>query len=137
MNEKNNNWKQQNIDNTKRLAIWTFGWLVTMALASFGPVFIWDGNTTMSTLSVAFNLLVGIGMIWANKKHLAGLDEMQQKVQLNAMAIALGVGLVFGLAYSNLDIANVIEADAEISHLVMLIGITYLVSTIIGLRKYQ
>ncbi|MDC2888160.1 hypothetical protein [Psychrosphaera algicola] len=108
-----------------------------MAIASFGPVFIWDGNTTMSSISVAINLLVGIGMIWANKKHLAGLDEMQQKVQLNAMAIALGVGLVFGLAYSNLDIANVIESDAEISHLVMLIGITYLVSTIIGLRKYQ
>ncbi|MBU2882812.1 hypothetical protein KO525_01390 [Psychrosphaera sp. B3R10] len=137
MSEQNNNWKQQNINNTKRLAAWTFAWLITMAIASFGPVFIWDGNTTMSSISVAINLLVGIGMIWANKKHLAGLDEMQQKVQLNAMAIALGVGLVFGLAYSNLDIANVIESDAEISHLVMLIGITYLVSTIIGLRKYQ
>ena len=65
------------------------------------------------------------------------MDELQQKVQLEAMALALGVAIVVGLAYSNLDIANVIQQDAEISHLVMLIGVTYMASLFFGMRRYK
>lgn len=130
-------WQKETIKNTKNLAIWTLGWVLTMALANFGPHFLWDKSTLISVLAISLNLLAGIGMIWANKVHLLGLDEMQQRVQLNAMAIALGVGLVFGLAYSNLDTAKVIGFDAEISHLVILISLTYAFSTVIGLRKYR
>ena len=52
-------------------------------------------------------------------------------------ALALGMGLVIGLGYSAMDIANVIEVDAEISFLVMLIGVIYLLGILIGRRKYQ
>jgi uncharacterized protein YacL len=129
--------KQKTLDNTKRLARWTAAWLVTMALANFGPTFIWSHNELLSSLAIALNVLVGGGMIWANKIHLNGLDELQQKIQLQAMALALGVGLVIGLAYSNLDVTNLINSDAEISHLVILMGLTYIVGTVLGVRKYQ
>ena len=76
-------------------------------------------------------------MMVANKQHLDGLDELQRKIQLDAMALALGMGLVLGLAYSAMDIANVIEFDAEISFMVMLIGVIYIVGVLIGRRKYQ
>ena len=76
-------------------------------------------------------------MILANRRHLNGLDEMQQKIQLNAMGLSLGVGLVTGLAYSNLDVTNVIPFDAEISHLVILMGLTYGAGIFAGLRKYR
>lgn len=137
MSSLNNNWKQQNLKNTKLLAQWTLIWLITLAISSFGPSLIWAGNTMVSTVAIIVNVFAGFGMIWANKVHLNGLDEMQQKVTLHAMAIALGVGLVFGLAYSSLDVANVIPFDAEISHLIILIGLTYFFSTVIGLRYYQ
>ena len=73
----------------------------------------------------------------ANKRHLKGLDEMHQKIQLEAMALSLGVGLVVGLAYSNLDVTNIIAFDAEISHLVILMGLTYLAGVVIGLRRFR
>ena len=63
-------------------------------------------------------------MIIANRDHLKSLDELQQKVQLEAMSITLGVGLIAGLAYSNLDTSNVVPFDAEISHLVIGMGLT-------------
>lgn len=135
--EQTTQWKKNHINNTKRLAIWTFFWLITMALANFGPPLIWDNNNTFSIIAIALNVLVGFGMILANKRQLRGLDEMQQKIQLESMGITLGIGLVLGLAYSNLDTANVIASDAEISHMVMIMGITYLISTLIGVRKYQ
>jgi hypothetical protein len=122
---------------TVRLAYWTLAWLVSMAIATFGPQFIWAEGSPLTVVAIAFNLLIGFGMIRANMAHLKSLDELQQRIQLEAMGIALGVGLVVGLAYSNLDINNVISQDAEISFLVILVALTYLVSVFIGTRKYR
>ena len=54
-----------------------------------------------------------------------------------AMGITLGVGLVVGLAYSNMDINDVISGDAEIAFLVILMSLTYLAGVFIGTRKYR
>ena len=54
-----------------------------------------------------------------------------------AMALSLGVGLVVGLSYSTMDVTNLIAFDAEISHLVILVGLTSGVGVFAGLRKYQ
>ncbi len=132
-----NYWAANSARNTVLLGYWTGAWLVTMALAKFGPRFIWQLNESLTILAILINLAVGFGMIWANKRHLRGLDEMHQKIQLEAMALSLGIGLVVGLAYSSLDVTNIIPADAEISHLVILMGLTYLFGVINGLRKYR
>jgi hypothetical protein len=134
---RSDSWARTNVKNTLRLGYWTAAWLITMALASFGPVFIWQSNKLLTGLAILLNLLVGFGMIMANKRHLRGLDELQQKIQLEAMALSLGIGLVVGLFYSSLDIANLISFDAEISHLVILVGLTYLAGVIAGHRKYR
>ena len=62
---------------------------------------------------------------------------MMQKVQLEAMGISLGVAIVGGIAYSMMDVTNVIPFDAEIGGLVGLIGITYLVSVFINMKRYK
>ena len=137
MKTNSNDWAANSVRNTVLLGYWTGAWVLTMALANFGPRFIWDFNEPLTILAILINLAIGFGMIWANKKHLRGLDEMHQKIQLEAMALSLGVGLVAGLAYSNLDVTNIIATDAEISHLVILMGLTYLLGVITGLRKYR
>jgi uncharacterized protein YacL len=130
-------WETNTVRNTVLLGYWTAAWVVTMAIANFGPIFIWQSNKSLTILAILINLLIGFGMIMANKRHLKGLDEMQQKIQLEAMGLALGIGLVVGLAYSNLDVTNIIPFDAEISHLVILIGLTYITGVFAGLRKYR
>jgi hypothetical protein len=122
--------------NTVRLAWWTGAWLVTMAVAVFGSTLLWDSKA-LSFIAILVNILAGVGMIAANKRHLDGLDELQRKIQLEAMALALGVGLVGGLAYSTMDLTDVIPFDAEISFLVILISLAYIGATLIGRRKYQ
>lgn len=131
------NWARENEKNTIRLGLWTGAWLLTMALANFGPRFIWDSNETITFIAILANVLIGFGMILANRRQLKGLDEMHQKIQLEAMGMSMGVGLVMGLGYSNLDITNLIPFDAEISHLVILMGLTYLLGLFLGLRKYR
>ena len=130
-------WKTNTVLNTTRLGFWTLAWVVSMAVANFGPRFVWDSNEALTIVAILVNLAIGVGMILANKRHLNGLDEMQQKIQLEAMALSLGVGLIVGLGYSNLDVTNIISADAQISHLVILMGLTYLAGVFAGVRKYR
>ena len=133
---KNQDWKTQTKKNTKNLAFWTMAWTLSMAFATFGPKFIWESENVMTVIGVILNALLGVGMILANVRHLNGLDDLQKKIQLEGMAIALGVGIVGGLSYTLLDTTNLISQDAEISYLVILIGLTYLISVLIGQKRY-
>ena len=122
--------------NTANLFYWTAAWVVSLAIAVFGPTFVWESKV-VSLGAILLNVALGVGMIAANKRHLDGLDELQRKIQTDAMAFALGVGLVAGLAYSTLDITNVIAGDAEISFLVILIAMAYIGGILLGRRKYR
>lgn len=137
METKSNVWQATTKHNLRHLFYWTVGWVVTLAIATFGPTFLWDYNSGISLLFIVINTIVGAGMILMNRKYLNGLDEMQKKVAMDAMAIALGVGVVGGISYSTLDIANVIPYDAEISFVVMLISITYVVAVVVGNLRYK
>lgn len=122
---------------TVKLFYWTLAWVLSLAFATFGPRFIWDDAVVVTAAVIALNLLIGVGMIVANKNHLLSLDEMQRNIQLQSLALTLGVGLVAGLAYSTLDITNVVSFDAEISHLVLLMGLTNIVALVALTRKYR
>ncbi len=137
MKNQHEDWAVLNRRNTVRLAFWTFAWTASMALATFGPKYIWAENTAFTVIAILLNAGLGAGMILANIRHLKGLDELHQRIQLEAMAVALGVGVVGGLSYSLLDTTNVMQGDAEISVLVILIGLTYLTGSIVGQFRYR
>lgn len=137
LNSNSKEWKSHIHEKTVHLAVWTAGWVITMALATFGPEFLWDSRQWLTLIAIIVNLGLGLGMIVANIRHLKALDEMMQKIQLQAMGLALGVGVVGGLSYSLLDTTNTISSDAEIAYLVILIAITYLVSLMVNHRRYR
>lgn len=123
--------------NTYRILYWGIAWLVTTALVAFGPESIWGYNTSLTILAILINLGIGFGMILANKRHLKGLDDLQQKIQLEAMALSLGVGLVVGLSYEMLEDAHIISFEPEISHLIMFMSLAYIIGVKLGNRRYQ
>ena len=135
--KSNPSWRSNVKQQTRRLAYWTLAWLVSMAVASFGPALLWSFDRTLTLIAIGINVLIGFGMIRANIIHLQILDELERKISMDAMGLALGVALVIGLAYSNLDIANIIGFDAEISHLVIITALTYLAAMVHGSRRYQ
>ncbi len=130
-------WSKNTKKNTTRLFSWTIAWVLTLAIATFGRLFIWEDNETISLIAISFNLAIGIGYILANKNYLRGLDELQQKIQLEATALALSVGIVAGLTYSLLAQAKIVHPHAEISNLIILMGITYSIGIFLGNRRYK
>ncbi|SDR93397.1 hypothetical protein [Gramella sp. MAR_2010_147] len=136
MDAKMNHCKSQK-KQVKNLAIWTVAWTLSVALATFGAKFLWDYNNTWTVLAILISTVTGGGMIWSNIRFLMALDELQRKIHMDAMGIALGIALVGGISYSMLDTSNVIAQDAEISHLIILIGLSYMAAILIGNARYK
>jgi hypothetical protein len=119
-----------------QLATWTGLWVISQAIAAFGPMFLWDQQPTLTLIAIIGTLIFGLGMIRANIIHLRSLDELQQKIHLEAMGLTLGLVLVFGLSYSLLDTTNLIPFDAEISVVVIFMGLTYLAAVMVNNWRY-
>lgn len=134
---KPNDWCSKIKQRSLQCAYWTAAWVVTMALATFGPKFIWDSNVVFTVIAILFNFGIGMGLILKHIQWLKVLDELQKKIQLEAMSLALGAGIIGGLTYSLLDITNLISVDAEISFVVMGMSLTYLGGIISGTNRYK
>lgn len=129
--------KEERKKRLRQLAGWTWSWVATLAFATFGPMYIWDDHTVLTTLAISVNFANGILMIIANRNLFNTMDELERKIQLEAMALTLGLAVVAGLTYSLLDQKDLIPFDAEISTLVIFIGLTYSVCLALNTRRYQ
>jgi len=137
LKENSNDFATNIKKNTLRNLYWTAAWLASFAVAAFGPRLIWDFATLPTILGVLINLGVGFGMIVVNKRNVRGWDELQQKIFLDAAAFTLGVGLVCGLSYELLEDIRLISFEPEISHLIILMALTFMAVMIAGHRKYR
>jgi hypothetical protein len=131
------NWATSGRSNSLRLMGWNAAWVASMALAAFGPKLLWDYSTLPTMLFVLVNLGVGFAMIAANRRYLRGLDELHQKIFLDSSVLTLGVGLVAGLSYELFEDVRLISFQPEISHLVVLMCLTFLAGMVAGHRKYR
>jgi predicted membrane channel-forming protein YqfA (hemolysin III family) len=123
--------------NTLRLFFWSVVWVLATAGVAFGPKNLWNFNKWLTIIAVLIHIGLGLGMIRVFKQFLLGLDELQRKIHLDAMALSLGIGLVFGGSYEMLEDIKLIPFQPEIPHLLIVMSLTYAVGAILGIRKYQ
>lgn len=128
--------KKERKNNLYQLAAWTWSWVATMAIATFGPKYIWDDHTVLTALAVSVNFANGILMIIANRNLYNNFDELERKIHLESLALTLGLAVVVGLSFSLLDSTKLMAFTAEISHLVLFIGVTYLVCVFVNTKRY-
>ena len=121
---------------TKILLGWTFAWVVSLAFLSGGVNNLWD-SLLITKIGLLINLSIGVGMIIANKNLLNHYDELQKKIQLEAMALTLGLAVVVGIVYEVSFDFGVINSEPEGEYLVIFISICYIVSTLLNSRRYR
>jgi hypothetical protein len=122
---------------TIRIACWNGAWLAATALMRFGPRFLWNQASVFTLLAVGLNIAVGVGMVLATKKYVMELDELQQKVYLNALGTTAGVALIAGVPLSVMGIYHPISFHPEIWDLLLLMGVTFIVSFVYGTWRYR
>ena len=118
------------------LGLWTWLWVASLAVATFGPKFIWDEHIGLTTFAIITNLVNGVLMILANRTLFNHYDELERKIHLESLALTLGLTVVVGLSYSLLDQTNIIPFDAEIGVLVGFIGVAHLITLLINRKRY-
>jgi hypothetical protein len=136
-NLESSGWEARNIKNTRHLGYWTVAWLATIALTAFGPEFLWQFNASLTLVGLFFTLVTGTGMIISTTRQVKGLDEMQQKIFLDASALALGVALVCGTSYELMEDIKLISFQPEISHLLILISLTFMAGIAVGNLRFR
>ena len=120
-----------------KVIYWCLAWVLATAGATFGPELLWGYGTLITSIGIAIQLAIGFGMIWAFKGFLLAMDELQRLIQLEALSLAFGVGVVVGLSYELLEDVKLITFEPEISHLIMLMSLTYVFGLFLGNRRYQ
>ena len=120
-----------------KVIYWCLAWTLATAGATFGPELLWGYGTLITSIGIAIQLALGFGMIWAFKGVLLALDELQRLIQLEAISLALGVGVIVGVSYELLEDIKLITFQPEISHLLILITLTYLFGLFLGNRRYR
>jgi ABC-type lipoprotein release transport system permease subunit len=115
---------------------WIFAWVASTAFLSYGVNFLWD-NLLITKIGLVINLAIGVGMIIAQKNVFKHYDELQKKIQFDAMAITLGLTVVVGLVYEISFDFGVIDSEPEFEYLVFFISFSYITSLIISSRKYK
>ena len=115
---------------------WTIDWVASLAFLSLGENSLWD-SLLITKIGLIINLAIGVGMIIANKNLFKTYDELQKKIQFEAMAITLGLAVVVGLTYEISFDFGVIDKEPEFEYLMGFISFSYIASNIINARKYR
>ncbi|MEU4690943.1 hypothetical protein [Actinoplanes sp. NPDC023714] len=121
---------------TGLLALGTFGWTATIALARFGPGLLWEtSNQVASWGAVALNVVAGFGWIVTFIRYLRAVDELERKIMLDALAVTLGVAWVAGFAYVVAHAADLVASELDVAALSVLMAVVF-VGTI-GVSKFR
>ena len=121
---------------TKSLLGWTIAWVASLAFLSFGENSLWD-SLLITTIGLTINLAIGIGMIIANKNLFKTYDELQKKIQFEAMAITLGLAVVVGCTYEISFDFGIIGKEPEFEYLMMFISLSYIIANIVNSRRFR
>jgi fluoride ion exporter CrcB/FEX len=119
-----------------RLLCWTFAWAGTMVVADKAELYQWHSSTLISILAIAVNAAIGLGVIVTYIRFLKELDDLERKIQFDALALSVGIGLVGGFTICLLEAADFIS-DAEATDIIMLLALTYSVALIVGKVRYR
>ena len=110
-----------------RLFIFTSAWVGSTALLTFGPRLLWEYNVPVTVGAITLNVLAGVMMLFAFFRHLKTMDELQRQTHLEAMALTLGVTMIFTVIYGSLTTVQLLP-ETRPANILFVTGITYIVS---------
>ena len=119
-----------------RLLCWIFAWVGTMVLVDKAVLYEWYSSDLISMVGIVINAGIGFGVIVTFMRYLDEIDELQRKIQLDALALSMGVGFVGTFTYSLLVTAQIVT-DNEVSDIMLVMTVTYIVGIIVGQVRYR
>jgi hypothetical protein len=132
----NQNLPEKDIKNSKSIMLWAFLWAASLAGIKLISSYDWYTEIYVTILVFTIHSGLGIKMIIVYKKFFRELDEMERKIQLDALAMSVGVTVASFTSLSILAKADIIGSVSP-AHLIMIMMLTYSIGLIIGRVRYQ
>lgn len=121
--------------NQRRIILWSFLWgtsfvAITQAIRREWLPF------GVALAGVVLTALLGIATILAYRRFLQEADELRRKIEVEALALAFGIGVVGGLTYWQLVVSGTAPATGFAYVFVAMI-LAHPVGVLIGHRRYS
>ena len=115
---------------------WIFTWMLSLTISDKAALYGWWSAEWITWLSIIINAALGLWVVRTYMRMLRNLDELQRQIQLNALAISLGVSLVGSITYSLLVTWGYIT-DEEVSDIFVLMCVSYSAAVLYGQFRYR
>jgi hypothetical protein len=122
---------------TGLVALAVLAWVLTLALANFGPRLIWNGNPALTWVALALNLIAGVLVIASYARLLRSQDDLQRKISLDALAVTFGLSLVLGFAYIVARAAGLLPFELELVWFLTGSAVLYTIATLVSWLRYR
>lgn len=122
--------------NERRLVVWSLVWMgswVALDLAIEGG---WLASGPVTVGAAVVCVLLGAGPFYAYWRFLREADELRRRIELNALALAFGVGVVGGISYDFFAMTDVF-ASADLAHVLLAMIVAYVGGVVAGHRRYH
>ncbi|MCK8046390.1 hypothetical protein MSG37_16005 [Shewanella sp. 1CM18E] len=126
---------KRDLKNANRVNLLALLWAATLMLSTY----LTEGeqlNGVILTIVFSLHTLIGIAMLVSYRHFLIQLDEMERKVQLDALALSVGVTIICFSSYSILENGATVP-PLNAAYLIALMALTYMVGIIKGRINYR
>ena len=113
-----------------------FIWIAMFVFIDKGILYGWFASEMLINLLIAIDTMLGIAVIFIFIKKLKAMDELQRKIQFDALAFSMGTTFVASITYSLLTTAQIVK-DSETSDLILIMTVCYMASVIYGHVRYR
>jgi hypothetical protein len=121
--------------NQRRILLWVLLWGASFITVSLGIKRAW-WPLGVTVAGVAVITLLGLASIFMYRRFLQETDELRRKIEVEALALAFGVGVIGGLSYWLLAVSGAVPASDLIYVFVAMI-LLHPLGVWIGQRRYS
>ena len=126
---------QRDRRNQWRVMFWALVWGLSFIAVSLAIKKEWF-SFGMTVAGVLGNSLLGIVVVLAYRRFLQETDELRRKIEVEALSLAFGVGVVGGLTYWLLAVMGAVPAT-DFVYVFLVMILTHPVGVLIGRRRYS
>jgi hypothetical protein len=128
---------QRDRQNRRRSTIWALGWALSFAATTLLATKKWLALPLSATVAgVVATTLFGVMAVLSHRRYLREADELRRKIELDALALAFGVGLVGGLSYWLLMVSSVVSSEG-FAYVFTAMLLAHPLGILIGQKRYS
>ena len=126
---------QRDRRNQRRATAWSLAWALCFVAVMLGIKKEWL-SLGMTLAGVGVTSILGVATLLAYRHFLLETDELRRKIEVDALALAFGVGIVGGMSYWLLAVRGAVP-PGDFFYIFLAMFLTHGLGVLFGRRRYS